>query len=66
MKQYSGKFMGLGYVVTPTHNRTENNEVKCSVRWEDGCEDFIWFDETAKELISQLNNKIRVKKEAAL
>ena len=65
MKQYSGKFMGLGYLVTPTFNRTESNEVKCSVRWEDGCEDFIWFDETDKELISQLNNKIRVQKEAA-
>ena len=61
MKQYSGNISGVGYIITPTLNRTENNEVKCSVRWEDGCEDFIWFDETETELISQLNDKIRVK-----
>lgn len=65
MKQYTGKFNGKRYVVIPTLNRTENNEVKCCVRWEDGDEAYIWFDETAKELVCQLNEKIRVKKETA-
>jgi hypothetical protein len=62
--KYFGKFNGVNFTVSPTVNRTENSEVKCQVSWDDGGTDFIWFTETEDKLVSQLNPKIFVLKEA--
>jgi hypothetical protein len=62
MEKYFGKFNGINFTVSPTVNRTENNEVKCQVSWDDGCTDFIWFTETEDNLVCQLNPKIAVNK----
>jgi hypothetical protein len=62
MKAYSGKLNGMDYLVIPTRNRTEQNEVKCEIRWDGDGSDFIWFDDTGTELVCQLNDKIRVNK----
>ena len=61
MKAYSGQLNGQNYLIIPTRNRTEANEVKCEIKWEGDGSDFIWFDEVGDELVCQLNDEIRVK-----
>jgi hypothetical protein len=65
MKQYFGNFNNQNFTVTPTLARTENNEVKCQVDWEDHGTDFIWFNDFGDTLVCQLNPKIIVSKKAA-
>ena len=66
MKQYTGIYKGMKFTVTPTHNRTQDNEVKCCIDWgPDQGSDYIWFDDTGTNLICQLNNKIFVVTEGA-
>lgn len=64
VEQYHGEYEDNTYTVIPTWNRTDDNEVKCEVKWLDGRVDFIWFDDTGTELISRLNPDIRVSKVA--
>jgi hypothetical protein len=63
---YKGKLNDQDYLVIPTRNRTEHNEVKCEIRWDGDGSDFIWFDDTGTELVCQLNSDIRVNKDKAL
>ena len=63
---YKGKLNDQDYLVIPTRNRTDANEVKCEIRWDGDGSDFIWFDDTGTELVCQLNSNIRVNKDKAL
>jgi hypothetical protein len=65
MKQYFGNLNGRNFTITPTPNRTEKNEVKCQVSWENDGTDFIWFDDLGDKLVCQLNPNIFVMKSTA-
>lgn len=60
---YYGELDGQQFSVEPTPTRTEANEVKCRISWEDGQIDYIWFDDVGEYLICQLNPNIIVAKQ---
>lgn len=60
IKKYTGIYKGEKFTVTPTPTRTNDNEVKCRIEWQDQSADYIWFDDTGTNLICQVNNKIFV------